>query len=656
VRESAPKCAKVRHLGPARFAAKRVGGNYGKGALAILGKAIHANAAKNRARQFAPLSMSTSPETDFDLEKLFLPAWAQEKPAANRYEKYTGEETTERRERRGGGDRFGGGGRRPEGRGGPGMGARGGQGQGRPPGGDGGFGGDRSRGPRREGDRPQRQGDNRGPGGPRPGQGQGRRDDRGGRFDRGERREAPLPLPELNVSLVPDEKGVESLSRQIKMSGRSFPLFDIAQMILQKPERHQVRFEVKKKPDGTVAQGLFLCAIDDSLWLSEAEAMTHVLDKHFATFYQVEKTPTDPPKGTYTFVAQCGMSGVILGPPNYHDYQNQLRKLHTERFSRMPFDMFKSRVKIVKDEATVKKWVEEQSFKTEYVCLNVPEATRLGSREEVEKHFREVHLPNIIKPVDKYMMSGTASRQLRTPGLQRLVRAVWEDQKRFPLQIATVLSQQFAGHGLQFFKVNKTVTHVSVARPHFLDMETTPVSDQVKKIVEFINTKPKCTRKQLVEALAPTPKASPAPASAAVEGVPAEATPSAPAPAPEAATTPEQAAVIGDLHWLIHQGHVIEFANGILETAKKPLPKPVRAPKPESKPAAPVEAANGSTPEPVAAAGTTEAPPNAGAEPESSHQSASPAENAAPVIPNETPAVAAPTESAGEPPHEPASK
>ena len=83
---------------------------------------------------------------------------------------------------------------------------------------------------------------------------------------------------------------------------------------------------------------LFLCALDDSLWLSEDEAVAHVLEKHFATFYQTERTPTDPPKGTYTFVAQCGMSGAILGPPNYHDYQNQLRKLHAERYSRMPFE------------------------------------------------------------------------------------------------------------------------------------------------------------------------------------------------------------------------------------------------------------------------------------------------------------------------------
>jgi len=62
--------------------------------------------------------------------------------------------------------------------------------------------------------------------------------------------------------------------------------------------------------------------------------------------------------------------------------------------------------------------------------------------------------------------------------------------------------------------------------------------------------------------------------------------------------------VISDLHWLIHQGHVIEFANGVLETAKKPLPKP---PKPQAK--APAEAAASSveaaaTTEPAAAADT----------------------------------------------------
>ncbi len=398
-------------------------------------------------------------------------------------------------------------------------------------------------------------------------------------------------MPEINISLTPDEKGVESLARQIKITARAYPLFDIARLILQKPERYSVGFSVKKNAEGKPVQPLFLCALDDTLWLSEEEAVAHVLNKHFGTFYQAERTATEPPKGKYTFVAQCGMSGVILGPPNYHDYQNQLRKLHSERFARMPFEAFKSRVRIVSDEAVVKKWIEDRSFKTEYVALNVPEPLRLDSREAVEKHFRETHKDNIIKQVESHTLNGNAARNLRSPSLTWLVRQAWEDQKRFPLQLATTLSQQFASLGLQFFKVNKTVTHVSVARPHYLDLETTPVSEGVRRIVDFINAHSKTTRRKLMEALAPAPRPTPktvieiSPSGITEAPAPvqqAQAAEAAPQPAPAAAEpSAEQTAVISDLHWLIHQGHVIEFADGRLETAKKPLPKP---PKPEKKP------------------------------------------------------------------------
>jgi hypothetical protein len=472
--------------------------------------------------------MSGFSEADLDLEKLFLPAWAQEKPEKNRFEHFSGEDRERpSRERHRGKPFEARGDRRP----GPGQ----------------------KRGPKKEFHRP------------------GRREQA--------IPEPPAPLPEISVAFLADEKGVEHLARQIKVTGRAYPLFQIANLVLQKPERYAVRLGIRKKPDGAVLQRLFVCALDDSPWLSEDEAVAHVLKNHFGTFYQTERTPTDPPKGTYTFVAQCGMSGVILGPPNYHDYQNQLRKLHAERFSKMPFEMFKARVRIVKDEAVVKKWIEEHSFKTEYICLNVPEPLKLSSLEEVEKHFRSTHKEAIIKPAETVLVDGAKSRNLRSHDLQRLVRVEWEKQKHFPLQLATALSKQFASCGLQFFKVNKTVVHVSVARPQFLDLETTPVSENIRRIVDFINAKPGCSRRKLMEALAPAPKVV-APASAEGQG---EASPTQ-QPEP----TAEQTALIADLHWLIHQGHVLEFADGRLETAKRPAPRP---PKPESKPvgAAPAE-------------------------------------------------------------------
>ena len=477
--------------------------------------------------------MSTSPDTGFDLEDLelqLLPAWARQPSDTNRFAKFEG--------------------------------------------------GDGRSGPHR--DRSERDGRNfqrapgreqRGPRRPEP-RDRERYSQQGGPR-REERREPVQPLPEISVALVPEEKGVESLARQIKLTGRSYPIFGVAHLVLKKPDRYRVVFAVVKKPDGQIAQPLWLCNLDDTLWLSEQDAVDHVLRKHFDTFYKTEKVPTDPPKGTYTFVAQCGLSGVVLGPPNYHDYQNKLRKLHAERFARMPFETYKAKVRIVRDEEVVKKWIDEQSWKTEYNCLNLPEPKKLGSRGEVEGHFREVHFTNIIRTVERQALSGVVAQRLPTPALRNLLRRVWDEQQRFPLKLVNTLSQQFAAHGLQFFKVNKTITHVAVARPHYLDLEATPVSEGIKRIVDFINATLSCTRRKLLEALTPTP----APATTAGAVAPAEP-PTAPTGMSE--PTPEQTAVIADLHWLIHQGHVLEFANGKMETAKKPNPKP---PKPEAKPA-----------------------------------------------------------------------
>jgi hypothetical protein len=479
------------------------------------------------------------------------------------------------------------------------------------------------------------------------------------------------PLPPIDVNFIPEEKGVESLARQIKLTGRAYPLFEIATLILKKPERYRVQLASQKK-EGKAVAPLYICQLDETIWLSEADAMNHILEKHFDAFYSSEKIPTDPPKGTYTFVAQDAVSGTILGPPNYHDYQNKLRKLHQERFARVPFDVFKSRIKIVRDEAVVKKWIEEQSFRSEYTALNVPEAIKFQSREEVENHFKTTHLPNVVRVEESITLDGTQAHSLQNRPFPALIRRAWDEQSRFPIKVVNVLSQQFARHGLHFFKVNKSVTHVAVARPRYLDMETTPVSDSIRKIVQFIETHPKTSRRKLIQEFVPNAPAMaaastataqvPAPAASSVapaEGTqaPAEAaaTPAegaaptsdeaataanVPAAAPTAQTvapSPELEALVRDLHWLVHQGHVIEFANGQLETAKKPAPRPEKKKKEE----APAASAEG------AAASSEAAPANADASAVSTETP-----EAAPVESSASPTSEIPDESHAEPPPE----
>lgn len=526
--------------------------------------------------------MNNPSEFELDQDLQLLPAWARQPSSVNRYANYPGGGEEPRERRRGG--------ERP-------------------------FRRDRAReagaGPRRPG--PRREPRPNGPGATGPGP-QGRP---------APRRSAPpaepeVPLPEVLVNLIPEKEGVELLARQIRLTGRAYPLFQIAGLILKHPERFHVQFHVKKGADGQVLQPLFVCSLDETVWLSEEEVAQHVLRHHFDTFYQTEKVPCDPPKGTYTLVAQCGLSGVILGPPNYHDYQNKLRKLHSERFAHLPFEAYKARVKIVKDEAVVKKWLEEQSWKAEYIGLNLPEPVRFTDREQVEQHFRQTHLPNLIKNVEAHTLTTPESHRYMSRGLRALMRHTLEEQRRFPLKVATQLSQQLAAHGLHFFKVNKTVVHVCVARPHYLDLGTATVSERVRRIMEFIETHPGCNRRQLIDTLAPAPLPPPPAPAASGNGEPGPAaTGTAAAPAPEPGPTPEQTAIIADLHWLIHQGHVIEFTDGRMETAKPPKPKPAPAPKTET-PGTSAPAAESTSPAGAGAGPSqpaTAAPADAPAEP-----------------------------------------
>ncbi len=465
------------------------------------------------------LSMADKPDNDLSLELQFLPDWVQDGAGTNKYAGHSGED------RQSGGRRgFGREGRRP------------------PRGGD-----RRDRSRQGEG----RKKEFREKGRPRVNRQNAPRDKRGSKP-----RRPQAPQLDIKVDFVPDTQGVESIAKEIRLTGRAYPLFQIALLVLDRPARFMVNLRAIKKPGGEVAQRLFACKLDDTVWLTQEQGLRHTLDRHFDQFYSTNKIEVDAPKGNFTFVAQCGVTSEYLGPPNHHDYQKKLVSFHAERMSRMPFEKFKSRIRILKEEEAINAWIEQSKWKTEFVTLQVDEELTFNNQEEVEAHFRLSHLASAVEEVQTHSLSGTVAKELRDPrNLAEFLRDQWHRQKHFPMQVATHLSKIFSGMGLQFFKKDKKVTHVSVAKPHYLDVEVEPVSGGIKKVIQFIEATSDCTRRQILENLGGLEHVEPK------EG-------ENPPPLPE--QTEEQKQLISDIHWLIHQGHVLEFSNGIIETAKKP--------------------------------------------------------------------------------------
>ncbi|MEI6493272.1 MAG: hypothetical protein WCO94_12045, partial [Verrucomicrobiota bacterium] len=280
----------------------------------------------------------------------------------------------------------------------------------------------------------------------------------------------------------------------------------------------------------------------------------HVLDRHLEKFYRREQIQVEPPKGAYSFIAVCGMTDTILGPPNYHDYQTRLRKLHAEQFSKMPFEAFKSRVRMVKEPEFLEKWKAEQSTREEFYPLeNGGDSEKLSDLKAVERHFRSRHAAALIASLpDQAAVPGSVAVHHSDTPVRQLAQNAVLDLRRFPLPLAHIVGQELSSKGLQIFKAHENITYISVARPRHLDRQGTPVAEGLSGILDYLDSHHATPRAEQWKALV------------ALRNSPAD----------EAA---REAAVAGDLSWLIHQGHVIDYARRGLESVRKPRQKPAPA-------------------------------------------------------------------------------
>lgn len=420
----------------------------------------------------------------------------------------------------------------------------------------------------------------------RPPGGRDRRDGGGGRGpkgrgpQRGPRREErpsppPNPLPWLRIAFTATEPAVATVVQQVRHTGKTFSLFDIARILLRNPASYTIDLSCTSKlPEGP----FYLAVADNSVWLSREAAARHLLRTRLEDHYRSETVQVEPPKGNFSVVAVCGMSGTLLGPPNLHDYERRVRELHREKFGRMDFEHFRSRLRMERDPEVIEKWKTAASQAVVYHPLGEETAERLEGLAAVEKHFLVHHAAAAIRASATASVPGNpAALEVDSP-LGPLLAYAREEEARFPLRLAQSLSRALTAAGLRFSKGANRTTYVSASRSRHLDLAQVAVSDSIRRILETIREKKSLRRHQLLDLLAPLPAQPSLPPEAAA--APSESAPEATAASPEAPALlpgPEEsarAAVMQDLLWLTHEGYVIEYADGRLESVPPPKHPP----------------------------------------------------------------------------------
>ena len=365
------------------------------------------------------------------------------------------------------------------------------------------------------------------------------------RQDRG-----PYDSPYFNAAFFPEDTSFNALVKTIRSSARTIELFEIARTVLGKPDRFVVVVSRKPRPVGApeaAPQPIYVSTPDGVPFESEDAAVSHVLGKFLGNYFDQAEAEVDPPKGNYLVINKCGVTGELLGPPNYHKYNQMVQQHYAAKVSRMPFEAFRSRIETVRDPEVVNQWLEKMKKVTRFTSkAPVAEgqvAAAFDSIEECRTYLLTQLKDSVVKPVDNARFHGKALDTMPRGEILMAIEGAYERQLRFPLDTANQLRGRLRREHFTIFKKgSKGISYVCAVKRKFR-VPGQVFGESIGRLIAFIEENPLVKAGDLASRML---------------GINA--------PAEGATFTPEQREKImrmqGDLIWLVREGYVTEFIDG----------------------------------------------------------------------------------------------
>lgn len=362
------------------------------------------------------------------------------------------------------------------------------------------------------------------------------KDSRGGRDFRGggnyeDRRSGPpqredvQPAPGVRVQLHPDPQAVHLIAKEVHHVARVYSLFDVAQILLAQRERCRALFEV-----AAAKPAFFSGKHDASLWLTREEAVRHFWQSEARKeVFDEETVEVDPPSGNFQVVARCGMSGEWLGPPNFHSYQTNLRRIHRERFSNLPFEVYASRVRSERGEEAVNAWLETMKHRTRWRPKGDESSPWIEDHAEAERLFATKHFQDAFEETRRADINANIPARNLSPALLASLRIAASHARKHPAVLIPAVCRMLEHEHLPVFK-REGKLFTGPARPHPLSADSA-LAERPAAIAAWLQGRKDPKFGDLWKAVLP-----------------------------EGTEEPTQE-WLADLFWLLTQGHVLLFSD-----------------------------------------------------------------------------------------------
>ena len=92
-------------------------------------------------------------------------------------------------------------------------------------------------------------------------------------------------------------------------------------------------------------KGFYVSVPDGMPFETDEAAVAHVMANHLGAFFETAEVEVDPPKGNFQVINKCSLTGELLGPPNYHRYNQIVQQHHAARVGgRMSIEAYRTRI------------------------------------------------------------------------------------------------------------------------------------------------------------------------------------------------------------------------------------------------------------------------------------------------------------------------
>ena len=378
-------------------------------------------------------------------------------------------------------------------------------------------------------------------------------------FDRKSRfAERPKPL-EAEVKILPETKALGTIIRKLQGDTHAYKLKDLAYFFLDNPSSVLLKITPKAKQGGEGRDAgdarrevFYQCKACGFASTDQGDILEHVVSAHLGEYYDSKEVECEPPKGNFNCVAKCGLSGVLLGPPNIHEFGAVVKEMIRTKYPEMSEEQYRSHIEMVRDADTIEEWRKGATKRTMFFAKGTAdqEGAQGLTREQAEGEFKRTILPSLIDQPKHLMITAEVAMKSPVKTLQWAVRDAVEAERRAPYNMCFALRGAFHHRKLKFFRVNEARGQEFVTNVEYKEFDAEHAIPELAAAAKWVSEHPCCDKSEFPAEIADFEKS---------------------------------------LSWLVTTGHAVAFTNGVYSMVEKFPKYGPQWKKRSARPAAPAE-------------------------------------------------------------------